>query len=1270
MRQFPVRTLCTRASCKSTSSRAKTSRKALALVSIAFLFSCAAALRAQTPDRITSGVDTTQVQVLANHHPLWANAANDMGLAPADQDMGPLTLVLARSPQQEQAFEQLLADQKNPASPAFHQWLMPAEVGARFGLSDEDIATITGWLEAQGLHVTWVSPSRIFIGFSGTAGNVGQAFGTEIHNYTVHGEQRVSVASDPAVPQALAPVIKAVRGLYTIEDRPMHHMTTAQSSAPQMTVSNGSTTSYYIAPADFNKIYDVPTTWTGTGETIGIVAESRTDMADFTNFKAQTGTTFTNPTEVVPTAFGGVDPGPAYTSPPSGGDSVIENQGEATLDVVRAGSVAPAANLQLIVSSTASGGIVTDAQYLVESTPVPANVMSISFGECESEAGSSGVAFWNQLFQQAAAEGISVFVSSGDSGASGCDTAFATPPTSPAANSPNSICSSSYATCVGGTEFNDTTNPSQYWNPNNGADLLSALGYIPEGGWNEPGTASATQVAASGGGVSAYIATPSWQTGTGVPGTAGRYTPDISFSASCHDAYFGCLAAGGGSCVAGSGGSYYFVGFCGTSAAAPGMAGIAALLNQKEAGAQGNLNPWIYQEAATASAAFHDVTVATSGVTSCSLSTPSMCNNSIPGPSSLTGGQAGYMVGTGYDEVTGLGSLDVGQFLNNYKGTIVPTITVSPSSSSVSTTQALTVTVNVSGGSGNPTPTGSVTVTSGNYTSAATTLASGSASISIPAGSLAVGDDTLTANYTPDSNSSTKYDSATVSHSVTVTSPNNATPTVTVTPSASQITTGQALTVTVAVAGTSGNPTPTGTVTLTGGGYTSTVATLASGSASITISSGSLAVGADTLTASYNPDSTSSSVYNPATGTGMVMVTAKITPAVSVTASPSSITTAQSTTVTVTVAGSGGYATPTGLVTVAGGGYTSAATTLASGSASITIPAGSLAVGSDTLTATYTPDATSSPIYNVATGAATVTVTAAPTPGFTISGTSVTVAPGATSGNTSTITVTPTNGFTGLVTLSAVVTSPAGAQDPPTFSFSTNPVTISGTGASTSTLTISTTAPTTGAVNRPEIPLFRKYGAGGAALACVLLLCLPTRRRNWRKLLGLMALVLGMVGVQSCTSNSGSSGTGSSGNNPPSKTTPTVTVTASPTSIATSQALTVTVAVSGGANNPTPTGSVSLVSGTYSAAPATLSNGSTAFTIPAGTLPAGADPLNATYTPDAVSASIYNNASGLGSVTVTAPSNNPGTTAGTYTITVTGASGSTTATATVTLTVQ
>ena len=297
-----------------------------------------------------------------------------------------------------------------------------------------------------------------------------------------------------------------------------------------------------------------------------------------------------------------------------------------------------------------------------------------------------------------------------------------------------------------------------------------------------------------------------------------------------------------------------------------------------------------------------------------------------------------------------------------------PTVTVSPSPASITTAQGLTVTVTVSG---TPTPTGSVVLTSGSYTSAATTLSSGGATINVPAGSLAKGTDTLTATYTPDAASTATYTNAVGTNSETVTAAATA-PTVTVSPSPASITTVQGLTVTVTVSGT---PTPTGSVVLTSGSYASGPTTLSGGSATINVPAGSLAKGTDTLTATYTPDAASSSTYNSAAGTNTETVTAVATaPTVMVTPSPASITTAQGLTVTVTV---GGTPTPTGSVVLSGGGYTSAATTMSSGSATINIPAGLLSTGTDTLTATYTPDSNSSSTYASATGMSTVTVTAA-----------------------------------------------------------------------------------------------------------------------------------------------------------------------------------------------------------------------------------------------------------------------------------------------------
>ena len=947
----------------------------------------------------------------------------------------------------------------------------------------------------------------MFVGFGGTAADVNRAFQTELHYYQVNGVQRTSVSSSPMIPESLLPMIKAIHGLYSMDEHPLSHSTTVRSDSPQLTTSDGT---HYIAPVDFATIYDIPLGLNAPGETIGIVGRSRTDFADFQNFMTLTGSTFSLPTEVVPTAFGGVDPGPALTSPPAA-DVSAADQGEATLDVLRAGSVAPSANLLLVVATGASGGIEVDAQYLVQTTPVPVQVMTISFGDCELSAGPAGVNYWDALFQQAAAEGISSFVSSGDSGASGCDTSFTTPSASPSPNSPNYICSSSYVTCVGGTELNDASDAGEYWNSSNGPELNSAYSYITEGGWNEPLNAnSGAQAASSGGGVSTVIATPSWQTGTGVPeGRSGRYTPDIAFSASCHDGYFGCFAAGGGRCVSAADGSFTFIGFCGTSAAAPGMAGIAAILNQEKGAPQGNLNPGLYLTSVNAPSVFHDVTEASSGVTACDINTPSMCNNSIPSPTGLSGGQAGYLVTTGYDEVTGLGSLDVGNFLASYSAKITPTITATPSASSITPFQALTVTVSVSGGTGNAAPTGSITLNVGSFSSPITALVNSSATIDIPAGSLNAGTNILTVKYTPDAASSSTYGAAVSSTTVTMTLIN---PTITATPSSSSITTAQAVNVTVAVAGGTGNPMPTGSIDLQGTGYFSGAVPLTGGNTTINVAAGILSPGSNTLNAYYVPDTQSSNIYNRAAAQTLVNVTATapITPTVTVTPSLSTGAEAEPLPVKIAVSGPAGNPTPTGSVRLISGSYSSAATTLINGSAAITIPAESLAVGDDSVIALYAPDSASSSVYNNASGSNTVSI-----------------------------------------------------------------------------------------LN-------------------------------------------------------------------PAKSIPVVAIIPSSSSITIAQALSVRIAVSAANGYPTTTGSVMLSSGTYTSAAALLSANSATILIPAGSLPTGSDTLTANYTPDLESSAVFYSASNSATVTVTPPAQPSFTIAGTSVTLAPGATTGNTSSITVT----
>jgi pseudomonalisin len=706
---------------------------------------------AQTGDLVRIPLNPANRISLSGHHPSWASRQNDVGAVPADLLLERLTLILARSPEREQMYTKFLQDQQSPASPDYHHWLTPVEIGKRFGVSAHDIHAVTVWLQSQNLHVDSVSNSRERIIFSGPASAIGNAFGAEMHYFMVSGEKRISITAEPQIPAALGQVVKSISGLYTVKYYPQNKSETAQPSHHVASDSGGiqpegsgytcgGVPCNVVFPADFATIYNINGVGggiNGSGQTIAIIGRSGVCNTDIANFASAAAVTQNPLTVIVP--LGGITPPAAVCTGNASGD-----QGEATLDVTRSGSVAQGAALDLVVSADSGtvNGIAVAATFVVDTPPNPApKIMSISFGGCESLGGQGDVTFWDDLFQEAALGGISVFVSSGDSGAAGCDTAFTTPPPTQIL-SPNAICSSSHVTCVGGTEFADSANPSQYWNPSNGPGFESAIGYIPEGAWNEPMNGSQFQVAGTGGGVSAFISTPSYQTGTGVPSArAGRYTPDVAFTASIHDGYFACVAANN-QCT----GNGPFSLFAGTSAAAPDMAGIAALLNQKEGSAQGPLNPTLYQLAATpANNVFNDVTVGSSGVTGCVVTTPSICNNSTAGPNSLTGGLSGYLVGTGFDEATGLGSINVANLLTNWNSSVTTTTTAlaiaPPSPVNAGTSVTLTATVTPS--SGSSTPTGAVTFNDavlgklgtgtlnslGNATFTSTTLAGASYSI-------------------------------------------------------------------------------------------------------------------------------------------------------------------------------------------------------------------------------------------------------------------------------------------------------------------------------------------------------------------------------------------------------------------------------------------------------------------------------------------------------------------------------------------------------------
>jgi subtilase family serine protease len=795
---------------------------------------------AQQADRVSPGAELTERVSLADHQPAWATASRDLGRVSGDTPLAYLRLTLARAPQQEAAFQQLLRDQQDPHSARYHQWWTPETLGAAFGPTPHDLAAVESWLTVQGFAVDRVAHSRMFVVFHGSAAQAEAAFHTQLHYFsTVHGRQ-IALAAPPQIPAALAPIITSIQGLAS---RPLH---------PGVHTKPGYSTCYdhqcykFVAPADFATIYNLNPIYagsvTGSGQTIAIVGRAQVWSYDITEFEGDTGVPSATPTLVVPP--NGVMPPAPNTST---SDPVNDDQTEATLDVERSYGTAPTATVDLVasLSTQTEDGVDIAKDYVIDDfSTLHASIMTNSFGICEADVSASSIRADDALFQQGAAEGISSIGISGDAGAAGCDSYNSTPPSNQIL-SPNALCASGYVTCVGGTRFDDSNDLSAYWSSTNSPTLGSALSYIPEGAWNEPlDSDNVSQASASGGGVSGVIATPSWQTGTGVPGTAGRYTPDIAFTAAEHDAYYGCYAAGAGNC-----GENYFEYFFGTSAGAPSMAGIVALLDQKLGGAQGNLNPTLYLLAALdGSTVYHDTTIATSGVINCSLTLPSMCNNSTPGPVGLNGGLSGYELATGFDLVTGWGSINAANLLGDWSSaaptSTTTTLTVAPSTSfAAGTTATLSATVTASSG----TPAGSVTFVTDGFVIGTASLKSGTASVTANTRGIAPGKYPVVAQY-----SGAAADSPSNSTSVTVTV-TKAASAINLTASPTTVTPPAKVTLSATVSSPDG--TPAGTVNFYYGSLSLGSASLAGGKASLAEGTGGIPAGTYGIHAVYNGNS-------------------------------------------------------------------------------------------------------------------------------------------------------------------------------------------------------------------------------------------------------------------------------------------------------------------------------------------------------------------------------------------------------------------------------
>ncbi|HTC57035.1 MAG TPA: protease pro-enzyme activation domain-containing protein [Candidatus Sulfotelmatobacter sp.] len=676
---------------------------------------------------ITQPVDESQLTVLrGNTYPL-ARPQFDLGTAPATLPMQRMLLVLKRSPQQEHALRTLLDNQQDKNSANYHQWLTPEQYGTQFGPTDADMQVITGWLQSHGFQLGTPSKGRTLIEFSGSASQVQEAFHTTIHKYLVNGEQHWANSSDPSIPTALTP---AVAGVFTLHDflrKPHYRLskdkgTFTPGRRPQITFTDGS---HGLAPGDYAVIYNInpvynatPTPIDGTGISIGVVGRSDIILQDITDFRTMFGINGPTPQVIV----NGPDPGDVP------GDDV-----EATLDVTWSGAVAPGAQVLFVNSSVTNttDGVTLSEIYIVDNNL--SNIMTYSFGGCEAKFGADA-ALDLSLAEQAAAQGISFFASTGDAGAEGCDDPnFETVATGPL--SVNLPSSTPFTTAVGGTEFNDTP-ASTYWSPTNSSTGASALSYIPEVVWNDSCPESTcganANIAAGGGGEStgdlsqggsfAGFPRPSYQSGvTGIPPVADndnqRDTPDVSLSASGHDGYVLCFQA---SCESG------FIDIIGgTSASSPSFAGIMALVDQKMSLAaapdnsprQGLANYVLYplasaqENAGTAcNASTTPALLATSG---CVFNDVTVGNNAVPDTSFTS---TLYQAVTGYDQGSGLGSVNVANLVNNWSSVTFRPTTTSLKLNSGTTTVTVThgtpvnVSVTVAPSNGTGTPAGDVSL--------------------------------------------------------------------------------------------------------------------------------------------------------------------------------------------------------------------------------------------------------------------------------------------------------------------------------------------------------------------------------------------------------------------------------------------------------------------------------------------------------------------------------------------------------------------------------
>ena len=707
--------------------------------------------------RVTESIDNNiAVRLPRTHHPL-AVAANDRGRVSGDVPMERMVLVLKPSAGQASALRSLINALYDKQSPTYRNWLTPEQYGAQFGPAQQDVDKIAAWLQEQGFRTDAIARGKQWMEFSGNAMQVETAFHTEMHHYLVGGENHIANADDISVPRALAPVVQGVLSLHDFRKHATHakafqisrdaatgNMARVKELAaadnglvskpiPDITI-NPST--HFLTPGDYSRIYNtlplLNSNIDGANLSIAIVGRTDINLSDVQAFRQIFGLPVNDPTFIV----NGADPG------------ITGDELESALDVEWSGAIAPKAAIKLVTtkSTFTTDGVDLSMSYIVDNVVAP--IMSASYGQCEAFLGDAENAFFNSVYQQAAAEGITVFVSAGDNGPAGCDYPVSYSPAQYGFNV-SGLASTPYNVAVGGTEFNENGLDTNFWLAHNRADLSSAKGYIPEQAWNEScdptvdpnqcqgsgmyflysgsgGESSCVQSTVSGNQISctAGYPKPSWQAGIGVPGDGVRDLPDLSLAAAgSHDGYLVCVE-----------------GYCqwtvqngktilenaivvgGTSASAPSMAGIMALVEQKNGAYQGLANYSFYQLAAAEKLGVCNSSALTDPATksACVFYDVTAGNTNVPG-------QQGFASAKGYDMAAGLGSVNAANLVKAWSSIkkLGSATTLSDGISAIQHGTPLPLNVKVQPLSGSGAPSGDFSIISDNGSVFGGTLSSG-----------------------------------------------------------------------------------------------------------------------------------------------------------------------------------------------------------------------------------------------------------------------------------------------------------------------------------------------------------------------------------------------------------------------------------------------------------------------------------------------------------------------------------------------------------------